>query len=57
MEEEIDMVTSAKITKELHDTYSDVSSGIRCLKCTFSLQLKEGTETYQAPPRHVVYAL
>ena len=46
----MDMIASAKITKELHDTYSDAISGIGCFKGTFSLQVKEGTESYQAPP-------
>ena len=51
------MAASAKITKILHDTYSDVLLDIVCSKNTFSLQVKEGTKAYQAPPRCAVYAL
>ena len=54
---EIYTVASAKITKELHDTYSDVFSSIGWLKGTLSLHVKEGTKPYQALPRHVLYAL
>ena len=54
-EREMDVATSAKITKELHDTYSDYFR-IGCFKGTFSLQFKGGEKPYQAPPRHVVYA-
>ena len=52
-----DMVTSAKITKELHSKYSNAVSGIECFKDTFSLWVKEVMKPYQALPSHVMYAL
>ena len=32
-------------------------NGIGCFKGTFSLQLKPDSKPYQAPPRHMAYAL
>ena len=53
----MDMVASAKIQKELHDTYIDVFSAIGVLQGKISLQVMEGTKAYQVPLRHVAYAL
>ena len=48
------MVARTK-THELHSNYSDVLTGNWCFKSTFSLQDKEGSKPYQAPPRHIAY--
>ena len=36
---------------------SNIFNGIGCFKGTFSLQLKPDSKPYQAPTRHVAYAL
>ena len=48
---------SSKMTQEIHDRFGDVFNGIGCFEGTFSLQLKPDSKPYQAPPRHVAYAL
>ena len=48
---------SAVMTKKVHGKFSDVFNGIGYLEGTFSLQLKPDSKPYQAPPRHVAYAL
>ena len=40
-----------------HEVWWHVFNGIGCFKGTFSLQLKPDSKPYQAPPRHVAYAL
>ena len=37
--------------------FDNVFNGIGCFEGTFSLQLKPDRKPYQAPPRHVAYAL
>ena len=44
-------------TQQIHKDFDDVFSGIWCFEGTFSLQLKPDSKPYQAPPRHVAYAL
>ena len=47
----------AKITQQLHKDFEDLFNGIECFDGTFSLQLKLNNKPYQAPPRHMAYAL
>ena len=48
---------SSEMTQRIHDRYGDIFNGIGCFEGTFSLQLKPNSKPYQAPPRHVAYAL
>ena len=48
---------SIKMTQIIHNKFDDVFNGIGCFKGTFSLQVKPDSRPYQAPPRHVAYAL
>ena len=57
MEREITMASSINIAKELHDTNSDVCSGIGYFKGTFSLHVKEGIKPFQTLPMCVACAL
>ena len=43
--------------QKIHKTFGNILNGIRCFEGTFSLQLKPDSKPYQAPPRHVAYAL
>ena len=43
--------------QSIHTKFGDVFNGIGCFEGTFSLQLKADSKPYQAPPRHVAYAL
>ena len=54
---EADKRQSHDMTQKIYNTYGDVFNGIGCFKGTFSLQLKPDSKPYQAPPRHVPYAL
>ena len=54
---EADKRKSIELTQEVHNTFGDVFSGIGCFEDTFSLQLKPDSKLYQAPMRHVEYAL
>ena len=45
------------MTQKIHNTFSNVFNGTGCFEGTFSLQLKPDSKPYQAPPRHVAYAL
>ena len=45
------------MTQKIHNTYGDIFNGIGCFKGTFLLQLKPDSKPYQAPPRHMAYAL
>ena len=45
------------MTQKIHNTYGNVFNGTGCFKGTFSLQLKPDSKPYQAPTRHVAYAL
>ena len=56
-ETEADMVVSAKTAQIMHNGFSNVFTGIRCFKGTFSLQVKYGAKAYQAVPRHLLYVL
>ena len=48
---------SAEITQQIQREFKDVFSGIGCFNGTFSLQVKPDSKPYQAPPRHIAYAL
>ena len=54
---EADKRKSSEIMQKIHTTFGDVFNGIGCFKGTFSLQFKPDSKPYQAPPRHVAYAL
>ena len=41
----------------MHTEFDNVFNGIGCFEGTFLLQLKPDSRPYQAPPRHVAYAL
>ena len=43
--------------QRIHTRFGNVFNGIGCFEGTFSLQLKPDSKPYQAPPRHVAYAL
>ena len=55
LEREIDVVASAKITKELHGHTIMLFLDIGCFKGTFSLHNKEGAKLCQVPPRHMCH--
>ena len=48
---------SAEITQQLQLDFKDVFTGIGGFDGTFSLQVKPDSKPYQAPLRHVAYAL
>ena len=48
---------SGAMTQKIHNTYNDVFNGIGCFQGIFLLQLKPDSKPYQAPPRHMAYAL
>ena len=52
-----DKSKSNTMTQRIHEKFGDVFNGIGCFNVIFSLQLKLDSKPYQAPPRHVVYAL
>ena len=54
---ESDRRASAEIPKQLQWDFEDVSNGIGCFDGMFSLQLKPDSKPYQAPLRHIAYAL
>ena len=54
---EADKRKSKKLMQRIHKVFGIVFNGIGCFKGTFSLQLKPDSKPYQAPPRHVAYAL
>ena len=54
---EIDKRKSAKLTQKIHNVFDNVFNGIGCFEGTFSLYLKPDSKPFQAPPRHVAYAL
>ena len=54
---EADKRKSIELTQEVHSSLGDVFNCIGCFKGTFSLQLKPDSKLYQAPLKHVVYAL
>ena len=56
-EPEADKRQSNEMTQEIHNTYGDVLMALGCFVGTFSLKLKPDSKPYQAPPRHVAYAL
>ena len=45
------------MTQRSHSEFSSVFVGIGCYGVTFKLRVKEGSYSYQAPPRIVIYAL
>ena len=54
---EADTRESDAMTQKIYNTFGNVFNGIGCFKSTFSLQLKPDSKPYQAPPRHIAYAL
>ena len=48
---------SSEMTQRIHDRFGNVFNGIWCFEGRFSVQLKPNSKPYQAPPRHVAYAL
>ena len=54
---EVDKRKSIELTQNIHKVFENVFNGIGCFEGTFSLQLKPDSKPYQAPPRHVAYAL
>ena len=52
-----DKRSSIAMTQSIHSRFGNIFNGIGCFKGTFSLQLKQDSKPYQAPPRHVAYAL
>ena len=54
---EANKVASAQTTKIIHNDYSDVFTGIGCLKGTFSLQNRNDAKPYEVLPRCVAYAI
>ena len=54
---EADKRASEAITNRIHNKFNDLFSNIVSFEGTFSLQVKEGSHPYQAPPRRMVYVL
>ena len=52
-----DKGSSSAMMQSIHTRFGDVFNSIGCFKGTFPLQLKPDSKPYQAPPRHVAYAL
>ena len=52
-----DKKASTEITKQLQKEFQDVFTGIGSFDWMSSLQVKPDSKPYQAPPRHVAYAL
>ena len=52
-----DKRSSIAMMQKIHTRFGDVFNGIGCFEGTISLQLKPDSKPYQAPPRHVAYAL
>ena len=52
-----DKRSSSTMMQNIHMRFGDIFNGIGCFEGTFSLQLKPDSKPYQAPPRHVAYAL
>ena len=53
----VDNRQSGKMTQKIHNRFGIIFNGIGHFKGMFSLQLKPNSKPYQAPPRHVAYAL
>ena len=45
------------MTQRIHEKFGNVFNNMGCLEGTFSLQLMLDSKPYQAPPRHMAYAL
>ena len=54
---EVDKRKSIELTQKIYNVLDNVFNGIGCIEGAFSLQLEPDTKPYQAPPRHVAYAL
>ena len=52
-----DKRSSIAMMQGIHTRFGYVFNGIGCFKGTFSLQLKPDSKPYQAPLRHLAYAL
>ena len=52
-----DKSKSAAMTQRIHETSGEVFNSIGCFKGTFSLLLQPDSKPYQAPLRHIAYAL
>ena len=54
---EADKGVSEADTNRILDEFNDLFSGICCFDGIFSVQVEEGSQAYQAPPRRVAYML
>ena len=54
---ETDIRKSAELMEQIYTEFDNVFNGIGCFESTFSLELKPDSMPYQAPSRHVTYAL
>ena len=52
-----DKRVSGNIAKQQQRDFEDVFNGIGCFYGIFSLQVKPDSKPYQAPLRHIAYAL
>ena len=57
LEKNADKKASAECIWSMQCAFNDVFTEIGCFKGTFSLQVKEGARSYQAPLSHAVYML
>ena len=54
---EADKEASRTMTMKIHNDFSDIFTGICCFEGTLKLQVREGSQPYEVPPRRVAYAL
>ena len=52
-----DKRASQVLTNQIHSKFGDFFSGVGCFEGTFSLHVKEGSQSYQVPHRRLAYAL
>ena len=45
------------LTNKIHNEFSDVFAGIVCFEGMFILQLLDGSQPYEVPPRREAYTL
>ena len=53
----INVRKNIELTQKIYNVFDNVFNGIECFEGTFLLQLKPDSKPYQAPSRHVAYAL
>ena len=51
-----DKEANRKLTKKIHNDFSNPSTGIHCFDGTFKEHVREGNHPYQVPPRKVAQA-